>query len=50
MSISRVTALRASAEAVALAKDTQHNVDRNRLCQPTSAEAEVEVIQTCCLK
>jgi len=34
MSISKVKALRASAEAVVFANDVKHNVDRNCLCQP----------------
>jgi len=38
MSISKVKALRASAEAVVFAKDVKHNVVHNCLCQPTSAE------------
>jgi hypothetical protein len=34
MSISKVKALRASAEAEAFAKDVKHNVVHNCLCQP----------------
>jgi len=34
MSISKVKALRAGAEAVVFAKDAKHNVDHNCLCQP----------------